>query len=253
MLRLKNFRYSGKAKLTRRPSTRAFTLLEVVIVAAVAAVVFLILIRWLSSLGAVAGAVAQNAVPTRNATYAETRLKADLGSATVCDPVAGTPLRELTDRTLELYIDGAHSDGSPGILLVRWTADSGNLTRSVFEVSVADQCLPAPGSTSASRVISTNVYTGAQTPFFQAVSSGIDQGECRTFTRPLPGTQTALNPAGTPVSTPEGAGCFAPGVQVQIAFINAGQDYTDSANWDPGVNPVRINRTLPVASTSGGL
>lgn len=240
------------AKIERTPGQpRGFTLLEVVTVAAVASIIFLILLRWLSTLGGVAGNVSVSSAAGRNATYVEYRLGNDISSATVCDPVSGAAIRTLDDRTLELYVNGRHTDGSEGVQLVRWRGTQGTLTRTAWDVSLDSNCLPEAGNTTTSRIMSTGVYTGSVQPFFTGMIDGVSVGTCRTVTRPIPGTESPANPNGTPTSTPEGDACFAPSIGTRITFLVPGQDTEVSARWDTGATPSTLDRTFAIPSLTG--
>lgn len=229
-----------------RYSIRAFTLLEVAIVAAVASVIFLILIRWMSSLGAVAGSIADKAIPSRAASYTQTLLASDLALATVCDPGNGTAIRNLSDRNLEFYIRGTRSDGKPGILLVSYSVSEGEITRTTFDVSSSssNRCLPEPGSSATERVVATGVYTPdpaitgrPAVPVFGAIVDGSAVGGCTT----------------TSTLTANGEGCRAESLRFRSTFVSSSASTQDSQQWSTGAAPVRVDRTLPVQVNSGGV
>ena len=62
----------------RSRAGRGVTLLEVAVVAAIASVIFLLLIRWLLTLAAVDSAALSTATASRSSSYTESRPSADL-------------------------------------------------------------------------------------------------------------------------------------------------------------------------------
>lgn len=221
---------------------RGFTLLEVAVVAAVSAVIFLVLIRWMTSLGQVAGAVADKQITDRNAGFASEMLSADLQAAALCDPAQASPVRKVTDRVLELYINEQRTDGAFGIRLVRWQAADGELTRTSWDVSEssgAQFCEPEPGSAAQATVIATSVYTPTQE------SSG--RTPVPVFTPYSSGSVVADNSCAT------GVGCAADAVGFKAVFLTPGSSTSDSAEWVSGAAPTREDRVIPVSPTQGGL
>ena len=230
---------------TRTRTSRGFTLLEVAIVAAVASVIFLILIRWMTSLGEVAGGIADRAIPSRAASYAQTLLASDLASATVCNPGSGTAIRNLSDRNLELYISGIKSDGTPGIVLVAYNVANGEITRTLFDVSTSatNRCLPELGSTTTERVVSTGVYTPnpavtgrTAAPVFSAIVDGAGVTGCATGVSLVP----------------VGLGCKAESLRFKSTFVSASASTENSSDWTAGAAPVRVDRTFSLEVSSGG-
>lgn len=236
-----------------RRKARGFTLIEVATVAAVASIVFLILLRWLSTLGTVSGAIANSSTPNRNAAYVQARLGEDLSSATVCDPVAGTPLRTVSSRVLELYTTGKGSDGKPTVELVRWSAGSGVLTRTAWNMTQASggtgTCLPPKGEVEAGQVMASSVYTGTSAWMFAALKDGqviSDAGgqpaACETSATGLP-----------TVARNAGGACYASQVQLNLTLLSGGQSTQDSAKWTDTASPTRIKRVYTLPNTNGVL
>ena len=158
--------------LTR--TRRAVSLLEVVIVAAVSAAIFLILLRWVLTLTAVSTVTIDNSVPARNAAYLDARLSADIAAATTCDGVAQTPVARFDPTSFDLYINGNRSDGHNGLKVVRWAVTNGQVTRS--ETNLAgdgSDCLtyiPGTPKTVAGSIGNTNIFTSEV--------AGEDAGSC---------------------------------------------------------------------------
>lgn len=216
---------------------RGFTILELAIVAAVSAVIFLVLLRWMTSLGQVAGSVADKQISTRNADFAVQMLDADMRAAALCNLDDASPVRLVSDRVLELYVNDQRSDGTFGLRLVRWHAADGELTRTVWDVnpsSGAQSCNPLPGATASAIVIATSVYTPTPestgrsvVPIFTAYVNGVpDTTAC-----------------------PSGSGCAAESVRFDGVFLTPGSSTSDSQQWVSGASPTRVDRVFEVATT----
>jgi hypothetical protein len=226
-------------------TSRTFTLLEVTIVSAVSAVVFLVLILWMASLNQVATQLADKSIPSRSADFFTARLSADLDAAVVCKSSTGTALRALSPRELEVFVTARRSDGDIGVVLARWQVANGMVTRTVWDVdrsaSALRPCEPMSGSVAEAQVIATGVYTPsgavtgrAEVPFFTSVRDGSGLGTCVTSSSAQPTD-----------------GCFIDGVHVRATLVTPQSSVDDSALWTSSSSPVRVDRTFLVR-TSGG-
>lgn len=206
---------------------RGVSLLEVVIVAAVGSVLFLILLRWVFTLTSVSTITVDNATAARNAGYIEARLGADLATATSCDGVGGPPISYLNDSTLDVFVQGIRQDNTTGLKIIRWTLNGNELIRA--ETDLADdgtECASAGSivGTGDHKIISTGV-TGNQ--IFSSATNGVENTEgCTTVN-----------------GTPTGAGCNPSTVKVAATV----------SSLAPETAPVRISRTYNITNVGGGL
>lgn len=222
--------------LRRRGPNGGFTLLEVVVTAAVASIIFVMLTRWVLTLSAVASAGLETSTPGRAAAYTDFRISADIGSATVCDAGTSNPVRTLSPDTLELYTRGVDSAGRPQTYLVRWRVASATLTRTQTLVQPdLGQCGPG-GPSYGERVMATNVRTpNAAKPAFTALVEGATESTCQ------PVTVTADD--GTSHESPQGEACFADALTVDLVMLSTG---TDPA-------PVAMTKSYQVSAGGGAL
>lgn len=200
------------ATMTRnRRSRRAVTLLEVAVVAAVASIIFLLLIRWLLTLAAVDATTLSTGQAARATNYVDARLSADLAAAAGCTTYTASPLRELSPTTLALYTSGGRTDGSTGMQLVVWNLDtaSGLLTRWSTPIVDTAGCTspPAAPAVGSRPVMADQVSTAGGARTFTALSGGADAGDCSVIS-----------------GAPTGAACRAGAVSVTLSTATGGLD-----------------------------
>ena len=153
---------------------RAISLIEVVVVIAVSAVVFLILVRWLLTLATIDSAALNNAGAARDSAYLDARISADLAGATGCETPDSNPVRSLSPTSLVIYTNGPRSDGTTGLKAVTWTYQGGNNTivRSETPV-VSGQCTNL--ATGSGNTITSNT---SAPDLFTAIVAGANAGTC---------------------------------------------------------------------------
>lgn len=157
-------RYQNRTRSRTHNRTRGgYSLLELVVVAILAAVLIGLVGRWVGQLGQVALQQATSGLQAE-AVVAADRLEDDLTAAVLCTGT-DTAIRDISPSRLDLYVAG---DGS-SVVLVRWEVNplTGILTRAV--VSASDGCsFPEPGQ---GNFVIDSVATGsAEAPLFVPVS-----------------------------------------------------------------------------------
>lgn len=236
-----------RLRLTRHP--RGFTLLELVIVAAVASVLFAILIQWVLTLASVSQGNLAAASTARTADLARTAFAADMAAAIPCDVAVTSPVRSVGPDALTVTVRRTESTA---VDLVTWRVAGSQLQRAVVRHAdaEADPCLFAADplrepqrvawqtfATGVTPVDQTRVLAGSATPAFVTVT----------------GAQTALELAaahGRPAasaygSCAPGAGddfCYATGVAVSWLL-----------RTPTGHGPATVARSFPFSSTFRGL
>lgn len=152
---------------------RGYSLLELVIVALLAAALVALIGRWVGQLGQVA---LQQATGNLNSASVVTvdRIEDDIVSAVSCTGT-DSPIREISASRLELYV----SNGS-GVQLVRWEVDAttGNLTRAAVEPTQGCE-FPEPP---AGAFVLGSVVTGtAGAPLFTPLSEATVAGSAEVY------------------------------------------------------------------------
>lgn len=160
--------------------SRAYTLVELSIVALLSAVLIAAAARWVGQLGQVALQQVATGVQA-NVIIATDRLDDDITAATHCNPwQLDSPVVEVTQSSLTMYVD---SDGDGNVKLVRWSVDTntGLLTRAEAEPGANCSAATLPQGV----IMLTGVATGtSQSPVFTPAFDGIltenatDWGEC---------------------------------------------------------------------------
>ena len=129
---------SSLTSVTRRHQ-RGVSLIEVVVVAAMASIIFLMLLRWLLTLSAVSTTTINNATTARQGAYLDVRFAADVASATGCDTPGASPIHHFDSSEIAFYTTGPRNDGTFGLRLVTWAGqqqgDSGNVTRDELPIN----------------------------------------------------------------------------------------------------------------------
>lgn len=104
-------------------------------VAALGAVLFVVLIRWVMGLIGASTANIDSSVVSRELTYVSSQLERDFSKATTCDPNGlDVPLRHFEAQELRLYADVAGGAGGAGdgvVDLVVWRVAAGFASRGV--------------------------------------------------------------------------------------------------------------------------
>lgn len=114
---------------TRRPGKKGFTILEVAVVAAIAGILFLLLLRWVSSLVATSASSLDITATQRDIAFATDQFQTDTEAAQGCDPYGlDGPLRDIERKSIQLWVD-TNDDGAPDV--VGWRLEGGVLQRSV--------------------------------------------------------------------------------------------------------------------------
>ena len=151
-----------------RNFSRAYTLVELTIVALLSAALIAIASRWVGQLGQVALQQVGSGVQS-NIIIAMDRLDDDITAATHCDPWSlDSPLVEVSPSTLTLFTD---TDGDGEVTIVRWSVDTTNgyLTRA--EAAVGQNC--SQPDLPSGVLLLTGVTTGTlNTPVFTPVYDG---------------------------------------------------------------------------------
>ena len=201
---------------------RGLSLLEVVVVAAVASVIFLILLRWVLTMTAVSTITIDNANPARNAAYLDTRLAADIAAATTCDATSQTPIAHLDPTSFDMYTTGNRSDGTNGLKVIRWSATNNQITRAETNlIGDGSDCITyTPGTPKT-------IAAGATgTTYFQAQTGGTDDGTCSILNSyPQDTDQTGAD------------ACNPDTIKVNISLSTASDEAA----------PVTVQRSYPVA------
>jgi type II secretory pathway pseudopilin PulG len=163
-----------------RRRSRAYTLVELTIVALLSAALIAVAARWVGQLGQVALQQVGTGVQS-NIIIAMDRLDDDITAATHCDPWnLDSPLVDISPSSLTLFTD---NDGDGEVKLVRWSVDTntGHLTRA--ETQVGPNCSQPELPNGV--LLLTGVTTGTlNTPVFTPVYAGLpseqstDWGSC---------------------------------------------------------------------------
>jgi len=198
--------FAQRRSVLRR--SRAYTLVELTIVALLSAALIAVAARWVGQLGQVALQQVSTGVQS-NVIIAMDRLDDDITAATHCDPWnLDSPLVEIAPSSMTLYTD---TDGDGEVKLVRWSVDTatGLLTRA--EAAAGENC--SQPELPAGVLLLTGVTTGTtSTPMFTPTYDGApsqdatDWGSCadRTLDRcRIDGVSVELTiaDAGTPIVT----------------------------------------------------
>lgn len=149
------------ALTSKLPRTwRGVTLIEVVVVAAVASVIFIMLLRWLLTLSAVSTTTINNASTARQGAYLDVRFAADIASATGCDTPEASPIVRFTPTELSFYTSGPRNDGTSGTRLVTWTGQSTSITRSETPIDATTNGCNTSTAVSSGSTITTDTLVG---------------------------------------------------------------------------------------------
>ena len=156
-----------------RHRSRAYTLVELTIVALLSAALIAVAARWVGQLGQVALQQVGTGVQS-NIIIAMDRLDDDITAATHCDPSSlDSPLVDVSPSSLTLFTD---NDGDGEVKLVRWSVDTttGLLTRA--EAPIGLNC--AQPDLPSGVLLLTGVTTGTlSTPVFTPVYDGAPSEE----------------------------------------------------------------------------
>ena len=214
-----------------RTRARAFTLLELAVVVALAAALFVVLTKWVLGLAATAGSATDTAVAQRDASYVSTLLDADTQAARGCDPGGqDAPLADVRPESAQLYV--RHADGtgiaspSAPIDLVLWRLEGVQLQRAVipgdgtcrFDTTAPDWRTVASGVRAAS---GTAVFTGTGNRYAAAGAA------------PYYGSCSGL----------AAEDCLFDGLAVELVFVSPGADATT----------VPLSSVYPLTTSGSGL
>lgn len=190
-------------------ATRGFTLLEVVIVAAISAIIFTLLIKWVLSLGGISSNTINTAAAARDATYTEERLAADLQLASPCYPGSNMIITNLTPTTLSFYINHKRPDPktelnkntdpetwpNQGISHITWQLSGNKLVRTetVIPEKTTTGCLPT-GTPIATSTTAVGVNPGSDDRVWKAYDkTGTEltgtQANCETSQKNIAGIE----------------------------------------------------------------
>lgn len=229
-MRIVTPRSAAKA-LPRAGSAGGFTLLEVVITAVVASVIFLLLTRWVLTLATVSSVGLEATTPARSVSYTDYRMLSDFSSATSCDSGTRNPIRTLDVDTLEMYQESTDSSGASATYLVRWRVNGPNLTRTLIRVHPETGSCTAAGVAYGERVLASNVRTPtASKPAFTAFVDGQAAQGCSV--------SSETDDSGQVREASVGEGCFASAVSVNLTMVSAG----------PEPAPALLTKTYQVAT-----
>lgn len=235
---------SRSLRRRRRTPGRGFTLLELVVVAAVSSVLFLMVIRWVLTLGAASSVTLDNASAQRTAQVAVNAFADDMARSRPCAIGVPTALRRIAPDSVTFSVARADSPGT--FSLVTWTiqprgsAGAWVLVRSVADAGSPSSKDPCPGAGGSLKTFDGNlipvqsdrILTGdlSVRPAFFAVADG------QRVTDPVQawGDCTAGQDADR---------CFARSVGVNWTFASP----VDTAA------PIGVTRTYSFATTGEGL
>lgn len=196
-------------------TTRGFTLLELVVVATVASIIFLLLARWVLTLGEINNSTLTQASAARSTSYVDSRIVSDLGQATTC--VNSNTMRKVDYRTVEFYIQGSYQSGGSGTYLVRYQNEGTLLTRTLYQVDPATGKCDPTGTSFGRKVLASGVRAATEEkPLFTADATSGNNVTC---------TPVLINQNdGTKKYEPRGAGCTPSNINVYLFVQPAGAD-----------------------------
>jgi len=134
--------------------TRAFSLLELVVVAALSSIFLLMLVNWIFTLNAATGVSMDNIASARAAATLRSSFADDANAAVACGPWRNSPIASITPDRASFYIR-AGADGSAPPQLVTWAMIPGattladwTITRTMTDTLADDPCAPddSPGA-----------------------------------------------------------------------------------------------------------
>lgn len=223
---------------------RAFTLIEVVVVAMVASVIFVFLTRWVLTLGQVTDHGLTAAAAARSTLSAETALARDTARVSPCDPASGGAVRTLTPSVLELYTAEQVTftvDGHPPFTelerhLVRYEVAGSTLTRTVTVLDDRCRAVPSSGGSTAPQVVATGLATATATrrSFTGNIAGAAVTGDCTSSVSYDPATGEARH-------TSNGPACQATSLTVRVTAHPAG----------PGSGHDTTTRTFALPTQAG--
>lgn len=234
----------------RRPAGGGFTLLELVIVAAISSVLFLVLIRWVLSLSATSANTLDSDAIQRSASVAQDAFAADVANAALCDLGAHSPILSIDPNTVSFFTQTKDpATGAAGPLqLTTWTIGTSNqagrtqvgLTRSVVPADLNDPCnkTAIPAGTGAS-----------YGEFLTAVpADAIKLG----LSGAAPGFDTLVGGASNPAAAQKWGGCTDASAESRC---NAQQI---SIRWtfqspSGATAPISVANSFPFTVTPGGI
>lgn len=224
-------------RLTR--PARGFTLLELVVVGVISSVLFLLLVRWVSTMSASASVTLENAAVQRSLDVSAAAVAADADRAKPCAPGVASPVRSVSPDSLTFTV----SDDTGTISHVTWAvrrAGSGpfELTRTVLPASPGDACLPDAGAASVltyhrplAAVETERILGGdrSRTPAFYTVTGGV-------------ATSSGAQAWGGCGSNEDAARCYADGFGVTWNLLSSER-----------TNPITLSRAYTFATTTKDL
>jgi type II secretory pathway component PulJ len=122
-------------RVRTRAAAGAFTLLELVVVAAISSVLFLLLIKWVLTLASASSATLEGSSTERTAQIAQAAFGADVANAVPCAEGQGSPIRQITPDAVEFY---RTAPSGTSIDLVAWRIVGTSLQRSYVSHQVGD-------------------------------------------------------------------------------------------------------------------
>jgi Tfp pilus assembly protein PilW len=235
-------------RLRAARATRGFTLLELVFVGLIASVLFLVLIRWVLTLGAASSATLDNASAQRSADVARDAFAADVVTARPCALGEQTALRQIAPDRVSFYISNDGSRPDTPVDLVQWQVDGTNLTRQLVAATdldgdgIAGACeFPANFPKQAAGKSYADNITAIQSDRI----AGGDQSLRPAFYT-VSGGQTVTDPAqawGTCAQHQSADRCYASAIGLNWLFRSP---------VDGGA-PIAVARTYQFSSTGEGL
>lgn len=174
-------RARGATGPLRARKPRGFTLLEIAVVAALSATLFVIVVLWvLGFSGATTSAAESNQVQS-NAAFVSRALQTDLTRAVPCN-AASSPFITVTPTEIAFYADvvGATGSGGPDGLpdLVEWRFAGGTIDRAVV-----------PGTGSCAGLLSAQA--GAT---WETIADGLSPSSTQVFSVFTPGSDSPATP-----------------------------------------------------------
>jgi len=165
---------------------RAFSLLELVVVAALSSIFLLMLVRWVFTLNAATGVSMDTIASARAAAALRSSFSDDANAAVACGPWRTSPIASITPDRASFYIR-AGADGGAPTQLVTWAMTPGarplddwTITRTLSDTASGDQC--AASGVGVTQTLAENlapiqvdvIAAGSPTlrPGFQAVTDG---------------------------------------------------------------------------------
>jgi type II secretory pathway pseudopilin PulG len=218
----------NRTPVTRVRAARGFTLLELIIVAVVAMVIFAFLIRWVMNLGTISDNGLSQSQAARSTLSVDVALGADTSQATACGNFL-TPIRAFDPKVLELYVSSTFADVEE-THLVRYEVADGTLTRAEYRISPDDPTCRGTGAGFGKRTLAEGLR--AET-VFSATENGAAVQTCSTTADPI--TPLEFETTGT--------ACSADAVDVTLRVEPQGKD---------GGRDV-LNRSYPLTQRGGAL